>query len=69
MSRPTKSPRNGTRVSLGLKVTPAMKRKIDAKAKESGRTQSQVAELWLEKACMIEDMIAAGILKQEGKKS
>jgi hypothetical protein len=52
--RPTKPPAPGARVSLGLKVTPRMKRLIDDEAKRSGRTQSQVAELWLEQFELLE---------------
>jgi hypothetical protein len=50
MGRPTKKPEPGTRVSLGLKVTPEIKHKIDEAARASGRTQSQEAELRLERA-------------------
>ena len=46
--RPTKQAEPGTRVSLGLKVTPEMKRRLDEAAKQSGRTQSQEAEMRLE---------------------
>jgi hypothetical protein len=38
----------GQRASLGLKVTPEIKNKLDAAAKANGRTQSQEAELRLE---------------------
>jgi predicted transcriptional regulator len=42
----TKKP---TLVSLGLKVTPEIKQKLDEAARASGRTQSQEAELRLER--------------------
>jgi hypothetical protein len=42
--RPTKPGAPGTRVSLGLKVTPKIKSLLDQAAAESGRTQSQEAE-------------------------
>jgi hypothetical protein len=35
---------------LGLRVTPAMKAKLDAAAAQSGRSQSQEAEIRLERS-------------------
>lgn len=46
--RPIKTPAPHSRVSLGLKVTSGLKAMIEAAAAESGRTQSQEAELRLE---------------------
>ena len=43
-------PTVGERVPLGLRVTPEMKRRLDAAAKESGRSQSQEAEIRLERS-------------------
>src|SRR3954454_12478893 len=40
----------GQRVSLGLKVTPEIKNKLDTAAKANGRTQSQEAEVRLERS-------------------
>ena len=40
----------GQRVSLGLKVTPDIKNKLDALARANGRTQSQEAEVRLEQS-------------------
>lgn len=40
-------PTIGKRVSLGLRVTPEMKKKLDAAAEANGRSQSQEAELRL----------------------
>lgn len=48
--RPIKAPTPGTRVSLGLKVTPEIKRRLDQAARDSGRTQSQEAELRIEQS-------------------
>jgi hypothetical protein len=48
--RPRKAPEPGTRVSLGLKVTPTIKNKLDEAAEASGRTQSQEAELRIERS-------------------
>ncbi len=43
-----REPEPGERVSLGLRVTPDLKNKLDAAAKAAGRSQSQEAELRLE---------------------
>ena len=43
-------PTVGERVPLGLRVTPEMKRRLDAAAKQSGRSQSQEAEFRLERS-------------------
>lgn len=48
--RPTKPAKPGTRVSLGLKVTPQTKALIDRSARQHGRTQSQEAEARIEQA-------------------
>jgi hypothetical protein len=48
IGRPAKCRLPGTRVSLGLKVTPRMKSIIDDAAKKNGITQSQEAEKRLE---------------------
>jgi hypothetical protein len=48
--RPTKPATPGERVSLGLKVRPEVKDKIDAVARKTGLTQSQQAEFLIENA-------------------
>src|SRR3954462_5368790 len=48
-----------TRYPLGLIVTAELKRTIDEMAKPGGRTQSQVAELRMEKAITYDQMLAA----------
>jgi hypothetical protein len=48
IGRPMKAPARGKRVSLGLKVTADIKRRLDAAAQASGRTQSQEAEYRIE---------------------
>jgi hypothetical protein len=48
MGRPTKPPKEGERVPLGLRVTAAVKRGLEAAAIKSGRSISQEAELRLE---------------------
>jgi TraY domain len=50
IGRPTKPPTEGERVSLGLRVTADVKRKLDEAAAKSGRSQSQEAELRLERS-------------------
>jgi hypothetical protein len=58
--RPPKEAEPGTRVSLGLKVTAETKALIDKRARQSGRTQSQEAELLLDQARMLASLDAAG---------
>jgi predicted HicB family RNase H-like nuclease len=48
LGRPPKPPISGQRVSLGLRVSPELKRALGAAAKASGRSLSQEAELRLE---------------------
>ena len=49
IGRPMKSPARGEkRISLGLKVTAEVKRRIDSAARATGRTQSQEAERRIE---------------------
>jgi hypothetical protein len=48
IGRPTKPPKEGQRVPLGLRVTAAVKRGLEAAAIKSGRSISQEAELRLE---------------------
>lgn len=59
LGRPPKIAPAGTRASLGLKVTAAVKQRIDAAAHESGRTQSQEAERLIELALQWEQQMAA----------
>jgi hypothetical protein len=55
--RPTKQSEPGARVSLGLKVTPEIKAKLDEAARHSGRTQSQEAELRLTESFRDQEII------------
>jgi hypothetical protein len=59
IGRPMKQPPRGTRVSLGLKVGAEVKRRIDSAARASGRTQSQEAELLIERALHYDRMLGA----------
>ena len=48
--RPGREPSAGQRVSLGLRVPPKSKKALDQAAADSGRSQSQEAELRLERS-------------------
>jgi hypothetical protein len=54
--RPPKPPQEGERIGIGFRVTPALKRKIEAAAKESGRSQSQEIEFRLERSFEQQEM-------------
>ena len=62
IGRPTKKPKAGERVPLGLRVTAEIKRKLDAAAEDAGRSQSQEAELRLERSFEWEE--ARGTVQQ-----
>lgn len=55
--RPRREPDPGERVKLGLRVTPEMKARLDAAAERNGRSQSQEAELRLERSFERDDML------------
>lgn len=57
MGRPTKKPKAGDRVSLGLRVTADMKKRLDAAAALSGRSQSQEAEMRIERSFDRQDLL------------
>ena len=48
--RPTKPPKAGERVPLGLRVTPEMKKRLERAAIRKGRSLSQEAEMRLERS-------------------
>lgn len=50
IGRPTKKPKPGERVPLGLRITPRMKRKLEEAARRKGRSLSQEVELRLERS-------------------
>lgn len=54
--RPTKTAKPGVRASLGLKVTAEIKDRLDRAARDNGRTQSQEAEVRLERSFDREDL-------------
>jgi hypothetical protein len=55
--RPKRTPDPGERVQLSLRVTPRLKELIDAKADETGRSQSQEAEYRLEQTFQQEALV------------
>jgi len=57
IGRPTKATVPGERVSLGLKVTSNIKKRLDKAARASGRTQSQEAEFRLERSFDHQDLL------------
>src|SRR5262245_60285648 len=56
--RPSRAPEPGERVKLGLRVTPEVKRELDATAQNRGRSQSQEAEFRLEQSFAREDLLS-----------
>jgi hypothetical protein len=66
--RPPKPPVPGERISLGLKVTAAIKSRLDQAARESGRTQSQEAEIRLERSFEREDLLSEALTLAYGRK-
>jgi len=68
VGRPTKAPKRGDRrVSLGLRVTADMKRQLDAVADKHGRSQSQEAELRLERSFDADAAYGGQELRQVGQ--
>lgn len=59
IGRPPKPATEGKKVSLGLKVTPRIKDRLDQAARASGRTQSQEAEYRLEQTFDQRPLLAA----------
>ncbi len=57
LGRPKRKPTPGTRASLGLRVTAETKQRLDDAAEQSGRSQSQEAELRLERTFAAEDRL------------
>jgi hypothetical protein len=54
---PKRDPEPGERFQIGVRVTPDLKRRLDAAAEDSGRSQSQEAELRLERSFDREDLL------------
>ena len=64
LGRPPKAPTPGKRVSLGLKVTSEIKQRLDEEARKSGRTQSQQAELMIDRAFAEEAALGGSGVRQ-----
>lgn len=64
IGRPTKAPKSGERVPLGLRVTAETKRKLDAAAKKAVRSQSQEAEFRLEQSFNHDDTFGGPELRR-----
>ena len=56
--RPMKLPTKGKRAALSLLVRPEIKRLVDARAKANSRTQSQEAEMMIERCLQYEKAMA-----------
>ncbi len=55
--RPAKHPTEGKRIPLGLRVTAQIKQRLDDAAAKNGRSQSQEAELRLERSFERQDLL------------
>jgi hypothetical protein len=66
--RPGRKPKAGERVPLGLRVTPQIKKQLDAAARNSGRSQSQEAETRLERTFRDEDALLLSLDGMFGRK-
>jgi hypothetical protein len=64
LGRPPKAPTPGKRVALGLKVTSEIKQRLDEEARKSGRTQSQQAELMIERSFTQEAAFGGAEMRQ-----
>jgi hypothetical protein len=64
--RPGRTPKAGERVSLGLRVTPEVKALLDAAAAQSGRSQSQEAELRLERSFDADNIVSEALTMAYG---
>ena len=65
VGRPRQEPKLGERVQLSFRITPQLKRRLDAAAEESGRSQSQEAEIRLahsfERDDLLDDVFAKAV--------
>jgi hypothetical protein len=67
VGRPRQEPEPGERVQLSFRVTPELKRRLDAAATESGRSQSQEAEFRLERSFDRQDLLPQVMSLNYGK--
>jgi hypothetical protein len=64
---PRRDPRPGERFSIATRVTPELKRRLDAAAAESGRSQAQETELRLERSFDRTDLLTEVLVLAHGK--
>jgi len=62
--RPKRKPKPGERVHLGFRVTPDLKRRVEALAKKSGRSISQEAELLIERSFVEEEALGGREMRE-----
>ena len=65
---PKRDPRPGERFQLGVRVTPDLKRKLDAAAQESGRSLNQETELRLERSFDRQELLPEVLTLAYGEK-
>jgi hypothetical protein len=61
MGRPIKAPKPGERAALGFRITADTKQKLVLAAEKSGRSQSQEAELRLERSFERQDLMTEAL--------
>jgi TraY domain len=64
---PKRKPKDGERVALSLRMTPALKRQLDAAAEKGGRSLSQEAEVRLERSFDHQDLLSEVLTIAYGK--
>jgi hypothetical protein len=64
---PKRKPKDGERVALSLRMTPALKRRLDAAAEKGGRSLSQEAEVRLERSFDHQDLLSEVLTIAYGK--
>jgi predicted transcriptional regulator len=69
IGRPRKAPAEGERVQLSFRVTPDLKRRLDEVADQLGRSQSQEAELRLERSFERQDLLTEALSLRYGKEA
>lgn len=65
IGRPPVKPKDGARNPLGLRVTAAIRRRLDDECEANGRTLSQEAEHRIERSFWLDDLVKARLLKLE----
>jgi TraY domain len=65
---PKRDPKPGERFQIGVRVTPEMKRRLEAAAEQSGRSLTQEAELRLERSFDRQDLLSEVLTTAYGSK-